>query len=181
MIKLQQHSWSQIKRQQQQRQQPTSTSTNKTTVKSSCESTWTEAKPKSQVEILDEAFTPAVVGPKGGQRAFSILQLYRSMVLILGQRLVVWYKFSWPVFHSIHHTTGQTKSCNLFGDTQTPQRWKILDGLLVSQARSKELRNAGRFNTALVAALQLASGDRMVGDNLLVSWSPASEVMGDSL
>ena len=35
--------------------------------------------------------------------------------------------------------------------------------------RSVELRNAARFNTALTAAMQLATGDRAAGDELLVT------------
>ena len=41
-------------------------------------------------------------------------------------------------------------------------------------ARNKELRNSSRFNNALVAALQLASGDRHIGTHLLEAYGALS-------
>ena len=105
---------------------------------------FTQARAKTPKDMMATAFTPNVVGQSGGRPAFSLLQMYRCMVLRLVQ-LKSHVIQSWK------------------------RQWLSWSNWPQPQHRNMELRNADRFKSALTAALQLASGNQAIGDEFRAS------------
>ena len=88
-----------------------------------------------------------------------------TVVFFIGFHMYIIFTFcrflhSLYIVHSIVRVQVQINHC-LLTDRQT-----------LKHPRNMELRNADRFKSALVAALQLASGDKSMGDDFKVP-SPA--------
>ena len=114
----------------------------------SCPALRCQATATTQGDMMAKVFTPNVCGPSGGRPAYSLLQMYRCMILK-------------PGFNASQQTHVNS-SCETL--CPSPHQWPHV-------LRNIQLRSTDMFKSALTAALQLASGSREMGDKLQeVTW-----------